>query len=293
LKRALLIGCERIAAACAHRVICISRSVRDTVVRDGVVPVSKAALLGDRVSEGVALRPAPPAARLDIPKSAHVIGFAGRLTRDKGIRELAESFRLLLAAGLDVRLLLLGEFETGDPVDDATAEFLRTHPKVHCLGFVDDPSAYYPLMDVFVFPTHREGLGRVLLEAAAAGKPVVSTRTTGVVDVVVDGVTGLLVPPRDSTSLAAATRLLLTDRALAEKMGRCARRIVEEQFDNRIYLERLASMLNALKVSPYPSDLRFDVFTGDTHSRGAGSELDIDPSAARLVHSGWSRRSPR
>ena len=157
-----------------------------------------------------------------------------------------KAFRILRNGGLNVHLLLFGEFETGDPVDSATVEAIRTDPNIRWLGYVPDAAAYYPLMDVFVFPTHREGLGRVLLEAAAAGKPVVATRTTGVVDVVVEGVTGLLVPPRDAKALARATRTLLTDPELASRMGRQARQIVDEQFDNAIYLNRLGSMLESL-----------------------------------------------
>src|SRR5207244_3475913 len=101
---------------------------------------------------------------------------------------------ILSRQGHDVRLLLLGDFESGDPVGTATREFIQSSPLVHWLGYVADPKPYYRVMDVFVFPTHREGLGKVLLEAASAGKPVISTFTTGVVDVVQNGVTGLLVP---------------------------------------------------------------------------------------------------
>ncbi len=79
-RRWVLIACERIAAACAHNVICISRSVRDTVVRDRIVPSHKATVLGERVSEGISLRPIAAAPQLDIPSSARVIGFVGRLT---------------------------------------------------------------------------------------------------------------------------------------------------------------------------------------------------------------------
>jgi glycosyltransferase involved in cell wall biosynthesis len=109
-------------------------------------------------------------------------------------------------------------------------------------------------MDLFVFPTRREGLGRVLLEAAAAGKPVVSTLTTGVVDAVQDGVTGILVPPMDPLALAKAADRLLRDPELAARMGACARSLVREHFDNSIYLERLATMLESLaRGEPEPT----------------------------------------
>jgi glycosyltransferase involved in cell wall biosynthesis len=254
-KRALLMACERIACLSAHQVICISRSVKDTVLRDGITDASKVVLLGERASEGIRLldRPVPDANSelalrrlLDIPEGSQVLGFVGRLTRDKGIQQLVECCQILRGEGRDVHLLLLGAFELGDPVDPATAAWIRSCPQVHWRGYVANPEPYYPLMDLFVFPTHREGLGKVLLEAAAAGKPVVSTRTTGVVDVVLDGVTGILVPPGDSEALAQAARRILDDNGMAARMGEAACRLVREHFDNTVYLSRLGNMLQSL-----------------------------------------------
>jgi glycosyltransferase involved in cell wall biosynthesis len=262
-KRVLLVACERIACLTAHQVICISRSVKDTVLRDRITSARKVVLLGERASEGVRLPHNPLPAMgselamrrlLGIPERSQVVGFVGRLTRDKGIQQLAECFQILRAQGRDVHLLLLGAFESGDPVDPATASWIRSCPQVHWRGYVADPGPYYPVMDLFVFPTHREGLGKVLLEAAAAGKPVVSTRTTGVVDVVLDGVTGILVPPGDSRALAQAAGRILDDRDLASRMGEAARNMVHEHFDNTVYLSRLGNMLKSLALAePLPA----------------------------------------
>ena len=253
-KRVLLIACEKIACLTAHHVICISRSVRDAVMRSGIADERKLVLLGERASEGIHLdRNAIAIAstlalrrRLGIPEGSQVLGFVGRLTRDKGVEELVECMQILHRGGRDVHLLLLGELESGDPVNPAAINWIRTCPQVHWPGYVADPTPYYPLMDVFVFPTHREGLGKVLLEAAAAAKPVVSTRTTGVIDVVMDGVTGILVPSRDSASLAQAVGRLLDDQSMARQMGQAAQLLVREQFDNSVYLTRLGNMLQAL-----------------------------------------------
>jgi glycosyltransferase involved in cell wall biosynthesis len=256
-KRQLLMLCERIACRCAHRVLCVSRSVREAIVRDGICPPAKAALLGERVSEGIRIPPQSGAARrgitrpsLGIPADAAVLGFVGRLTNDKGVPSLVQACRLLRSRGFPVHLLLAGGFESGDPVDAATAAWIRTDTSCHWMGSVPDATPYYELMDVFVFPTRREGLGKVLLEAAVAGKPVVSTRTTGVVDVVQDGVTGLLVPPDDPESLARAVAALISDRVLAARMGESARMLVREHFDNSIYLQRLGTMLESLAAGP-------------------------------------------
>ena len=253
-KRFVLQSCERIACACAHQVISISQSVREALLKDHIATPHKVKVLGERVSEGIVVHRVCASRssitelrrKTGIPDGAQVIGFVGRMTRDKGIDDLAGCMRLLEGQGRRVHLLLLGDFEEGDPVRADTVEWIRTSPRVHWLGYVPDPQPYYPILDLFIFPTHREGLGKVLLEAAAAGKPVVSTYTTGVVDVVQDGVTGILVPPGDPRALARATATLLDDGALAARMGAAARKAVEEHFDNTIYLQRLGSMLESL-----------------------------------------------
>jgi glycosyltransferase involved in cell wall biosynthesis len=263
-KRSLLVACEKVACACAHQVICVSRTVRQTALADGIATENRLLLLGERGSEGITLDPAngipnEDATRrrraiLGIPDSAAVIGFVGRLTRDKGIGDLVRCFQILRRQSRPIHLLIRGDFESGDPVEPETAAYVRTGTAVHWPGFVADPTPYYPLMDVFVFPTYREGMGRVLLEAAASGVPVVSTRTTGVIDVVLDGVTGILVPPRDASALARAVATLLDDPSLASRMARAGRELVREHFDNSIYLERLSTMLESLaRDEPQPA----------------------------------------
>jgi len=245
-KRRLLMACEWIACQCAHQVICISQSVKEIAIRQGIAEEGKAILLGTKASEGISLRGRDirPMKQI-VPAGKRVIGFVGRLTREKGISELIEAFQILRRDGLNVCLLLLGDFEAGDPVDWATVESIRTDSNIRWLGYVPDPRPYFHWMDVVALPTYREGLSMVLLEAAAAGKAVVSTHTTGVVDVVIDGITGLLVSPRNAPALADAIRRLIEDDELASRMGREARRLVEAEFDNTIYLKRLSALLEA------------------------------------------------
>ncbi len=260
-KRRILIACERVSCACAHQVICVSRSVKETAIRDRICSREKLSVLGDTVSEGISVRPRQPTPSRESKKLRHscgipdrvpVIGYVGRLTRDKGINDLVAAAKRIRSEGVDVHVLIIGDFERGDPVDKETASWIRSSPHVHWLGYVPQPQPYFDIMDVFVFPTHREGLGRVLLEAAVAGKPVVSTRTTGVIDVVQDGITGMLVPPHDPAALAHATSMLISDPELAQRMGARARYLVEQHFDNTVYLERLRKMLEAL--TPLPTD---------------------------------------
>ena len=269
-KRALLRTCEKVACACAHRVICISRSVRQAAARDRIAPPSKLELLGERGSEGITIPPGDRRAtsgsiegmraQLGIPGQAVVIGFVGRLTRDKGVGELVQCVKILRGEGRPVHLLLLGDFESGDPVNEDTAAWIRTNPAVHWLGFVPNPEPYYGIMDFFVFPTYREGLPRVVLEAAAAGIPVVSTTATGVVDVVSDGLTGLLVPPGDAAALAEAVDRLLEEPEMARRMSRAATQTIREHFDNSYYLAKLADVLESMAGTSQERALRPSLF---------------------------------
>jgi len=102
------------------------------------------------------------------------------------------------------------------------------------------------VMDVLALPTYREGFPNVVLEASAAGKPVVATRATGVVDAVLDGVTGILVPVRDAQALATAVARLLEDRELAAQMGRAGRERAEREFSSDRVWGELATLYREL-----------------------------------------------
>jgi glycosyltransferase involved in cell wall biosynthesis len=187
-KRRILIACERVACACAHEVICVSPSVRQCAVHAGIVPESKTVMLGTRASDGINLERfgvgSPDESgmllrhTLGLSDQSFVIGYVGRLTRDKGIEELVQASMDLADEGRDIRLLMIGAFESGDPVDPECARLISTNALIHATGYIDDPRPYYSAMDLFAFPSHREGLGNVLLEAGAAGKPTVATRVT-------------------------------------------------------------------------------------------------------------------
>ena len=123
---------------------------------------------------------------LGLPKAASVVGFVGRLTRDKGLPELIEAFETILKSEAEARLLLVGWF---DASEDALSPTMRTrilsHPRIHCTGFVADTAPYYRAMDLMFLPTWREGFPNAVLEAAATGIPVITTLSTGSRDSVV------------------------------------------------------------------------------------------------------------
>ena len=256
-KRQALACAEKVACRCAHRVLCVSESVRQRAVDLGLTRGEKTAVLGTGSFNGVtAARFVPTATRteaaaearaaLGIAPEAPVVGFVGRLTRDKGIPELMQAYLMLRRRLPAARLLLVGRLETGDPIPPETRCLIARDPGVVHVGYVLDPAGYYHVMDVLVLPTYREGFPTVVLEASAAGKPVVTTRATGAVDAVVNGVTGLTVPVGDASALAEALVRTLEDEAFAARMGRAARARVERDFQQERVWGELADLYRRL-----------------------------------------------
>lgn len=265
LKRAVLWASERLASACATQVICVSESLRQRYVELGLAPLAKTVVLGAGSSHGVdaeRFRPNTEAAErgvairraFRIPLEAPVVGFVGRLTRDKGIVELLEVFERLLRRMPDVRLLLVGDFEMGDPVPPEIVRRLQDHPQVAIAGFVEVPDPYYHAMDVVAHPSHREGFPNVPLEAAAAELPVVGFRVTGTVDAVQDGVTGTLVPIGDVDAMSDALFRYLRSPELRRVHGRAGReRVVREFRPERVWgllVEEYRRLLEAAGFAP-------------------------------------------
>ena len=241
VRRLLMRGTERIACRLAHTVLCVSHSVRDVAVAEKICPARKISVLLGGSGNGVdsAGRFSPDRVRgarsrtrvtLGIPQDARVIGFVGRIVREKGVTELAAAWLALRDAYPDLHLLVVGDFEPQDPVPEHVAALLRSDPRIHLVGYVADAAPLYAAMDVVALPTYREGFPNVPLEAASMSLPVVATRVPGCVDAVRDGVTGTLVPPRDATALTAAIASYLRDIELRYAHGRAGRERVLHEF---------------------------------------------------------------
>ncbi len=164
---------------------------------------------------------------------------ASRMLWDKGIGEFVEAARALRARGVRARFLLAGGTDPGNPaaITEVQLRAWTREGVVEWLGHRPDMPALLRDADVVCLPSYREGLPRVLIEAAACGRPIVTTDVPGCREVVVHGETGLLVPARDAEALATALERLLRDRALRRSMGLRSRAIVEKEYSMQHVIE--------------------------------------------------------
>ena len=239
--RTLLIGCERLACRCAHIVRCVSPSLMKRVIQLDIVASDKCMVVGKGTSNGIDLKHwrCSPESKviaqqtrkwLGITAQTLVVGFVGRFTRDKGIVQLYEAFTQLQGAYSNLRLLMVGDFEKGDPVPPGIRARIECDPAVIRTGFTADVAPYLWTMDVLALPTYREGFPGVPLEAQAASIPVITTNATGAIDAILDGVTGIHIPVGDLGALSAALNRLLADPELRTRMGHAGYAWVQQNF---------------------------------------------------------------
>ena len=232
LSRHLYVAAERFLGRWTSALVCVSPGEQGVARAARLVPPARLVL----IENGVPPRPARTseemaAARkvLALPSDVPVIGSVGRLSAQKGHRYLIEAAPAILAHVPQARIVLVGDGELRHALE-RQAEGLGVADHVLFAGYQPDAMALMPAFDCLALPSLWEGLSFVLLEALAAGVPAVVTRIPGM-EGLTDGETALIVPPRDASALAAALVRLLTDRALAARLGEAGRALVVSRYD--------------------------------------------------------------
>lgn len=249
------------------RVIVLSQHVGRYVAEVGRVPPHKIRLVYYGIDLNRPLALSDSAARslrreLDLSAEAPFLLCVARLDPQKGHPTLLAAMRLVLQREPDARLVLVGGAQQASPDYVAELRVQAAAPdlagKIIFAGERADVPRLMAACDVFVLASEWEGFGLVLAEAMAAGKPVVTTHVSGIPEVVVDGETGLVVPPRDAPALADALLRLITDAAVRRRLGTNGYRRVQERFTaDRMVDQTIAIYREALaaKRPPRPSVL--------------------------------------
>lgn len=243
----------RLTASLPDRIICVSEAVRQTVLERERLAPSRVLVIHNGIEIGTP--PVPPSGGpRGLPALRHALGLAdedlvvgmvanfGRTV--KGVDYFFDAMPAVLAEVPTARFLLLGRGEEAHLRDRAAA--MGIADRVIFAGFQSDIGPYYDLMDLSVLTSLSEGLSMTLLESMEHGVPVVSTRVGGNPELVTNGVTGYLVPPRDVPAFAARVVELLRSPSLRTRMGLEGRRVVEERFDITTTAERYTAVYREL-----------------------------------------------
>jgi len=231
--------------------ICASEAIRRMLVADGV-PDARTVTVHEGIDLG-RVEAAPPAKlheELWLPHQAPVVGNVAALVPHKGQRHLIEAAALVVRHVPDARFVIAGEGELRPALERQIREHhLEKH--VMLAGFRPDVLSLHKAFDIFVMSSITEGLGTSLLDAMASGKPVVATTTGGIPEVVVDGVTGSLVPPRDHEAMAAALVKLLKDPALRERLGKAGLARARQKFSADRMLHQTLGVYQRVAMQPH------------------------------------------
>ncbi|YCH24509.1 glycosyltransferase family 4 protein [Pseudomonas sp. D2-5] len=183
--------------------------------------------------------------------SVPVVTFAARLLKDKGVMEFVEAAYILASRGVSARFQVVGDPDPGNPTSLSYSELERWRDDgfIECLGYRQDIAQVFANAHVVVLPSYREGLPKVLIEAAACGRAVITTDVPGCRDAIEPDVTGLLVPVRDAIALADAIERLVVDTSLRQKMGRAGRELAEREFSIENVVQQHLEIYRGLEVT--------------------------------------------
>lgn len=236
------------------RFLCASESIRQSLMADGI-PAERTVVVREGIDiDRVDRTPAGNVhAELWLPHGVPVVGAIGSLSTHKGHLDLIEAAALVLKATPDARFVIIGEGELHATLEHRV-KHLHLERHVMLVGFRPDALSLLKSFDVFAASSTSEGLGVPVLEAMACGKPVVATAVGGVPEVVANGETGLLVPPRSPDAMATALVRLLRDQATREAFGQAGRARVERLFTLERMVRETLDVYAALAGIPHRAD---------------------------------------
>lgn len=206
------------------RVVAVSEEVKKEIVRYDSVPENKVAVIYNGVDRKrfVDIDAQSIRSEFHIPKSTPIIGTVGRFFPQKGQKYLLEAVAKVRNKFPHIAVFVIGDGSLKEELQDHTKK-LNIEQNIIFTGVRRDIPALLSAMDIFIFPSLWEGFGNALVEAMAAGKPIIATDIPSVREILDSGKSGIVVPPANSEAIARSLDLLLSDRALAENLGNAAR----------------------------------------------------------------------
>ncbi len=258
LKRTLMVWNDKLVSTMADKVICVSKYVIEERKKSNIDKDGKCVLLGKGSCNGVdtiyKFNPDLVSAsdineieeKYGFTADDFIIGFCGRLVRDKGVIELLQAYDSLKAqhTDLSIKLFIIGQPEQRDGLPAETLFRLQNDNTITYTGYIpfENIQKYYMVMDVLVLPTHREGFGMVSVEAQAMGVPAIVSDYTGCAETIINGETGLYIDRTTKSIVSALDKML--DKVYRNKLGQQARKFIVENFEHTIVRKHMLDFIN-------------------------------------------------
>lgn len=240
-KKKLLKAMERVSCKLATSVYAVSHGVKEVMYEDKITKKEIQIIWNGSINgiDGVFFNSQIVDSnnlkkQYGISEDDFVFGFIGRVVKDKGINELVSAFKTISNDYDNVKLIIAGNFEeTLDPLLPEIKNEIHANPNIILVGFQTDIRPFYKMMDLFVFPSYREGFGISLMEAAAMNIPSISSDIIGCNEIIAHGVNGFLIPSKNEKILYETMLYCLQNRNIVEKMASVTRDIILSKFEQK------------------------------------------------------------
>lgn len=253
-KRYLLISIDRLAASLATKVVCVSPSVCKKSISDKLNTEKKQILLSKGTCNGIDINKFcllhlkdntihELKKQIGIKQDDFVIGYVGRLVKDKGIIELIEAFKDIQKTYQNTKLLLVGMLEERDALPSRYIQEIQYNPSIICTGYINNQTIqnYYGLMNLFALLSYREGFPTSVLEASSMELPVITTKATGCIDSIINDQTGVFVD-HNKNSILNAIKNYIGNKQLCSSHGKNGRKFVENNFEQSIIWKEIEKL---------------------------------------------------
>lgn len=251
MQKKILLMVEKLTYSCAHQVMPNSQGLFNFIVEHKLAKPDKLKIIANGGTIGIDLNkysrtPEIEQQAVKIREETNILStdfvccFIGRLTKQKGVEEMLTAFKKIFLQHPHVKLILLGRYEQHlDPIGESYISLIKTNPNIIHFGYQLDIRPYLSMSNLFVFPSYREGLPNVVLQAGCFDLPSVVTNIAGSNEIIKDGYNGVIVPVKDSEYLRQAIINLIENDAIRNRMSKCARKEMYEKYDQQLILQEI------------------------------------------------------
>ncbi|MEE1946853.1 glycosyltransferase family 4 protein [Pedobacter sp. KR3-3] len=254
----LLIGCEQITYLCSSVVVFNSVAQAEFVISNGWINKRKVRIIGKGSSNGVDLsyfnvntlkkeNVLSLKSEIGIMETDFVLGYVGRVGKPKGINELVRAFERIEKDYKNVKLLLVGEEEPNDPLDEDVYETIESNKNIIRIDHQKDIRPYILISDVFLLPSYREGFPQIIMQACAMNSCIICTDINGCNEMIEDNHNGLLIAPKSIDAIESAVKKLINNADLRDKFKMNSRKYIEENFDQELFWKRLEALYRSIE----------------------------------------------